>query len=122
MTRYRRQLGRSGEQEAIRHLTESGYTIMETNYTTRFAEIDIIAATRDCLVFVEVKARTSVKKGLPREAVHAAKQHKIIQAAQHFLQTHPPAAGRHIRFDVMEIFFEPDQTRINHIPHAFQIG
>lgn len=122
MTRYRRQLGRSGEQEAIRHLTESGYTIMETNYTTRFAEIDIIAASRDCLVFVEVKARTSLKKGFPREAVHAAKQHKIIQAAQHFLKTHPPAAGRHIRFDVMEIFFEPDQTRINHIPHAFQIG
>lgn len=122
MTQYRRQLGRSGEQEAVRHLIESGYTIVATNYTTRFAEIDIIAATRDCLVFVEVKARTSLKKGLPKEAVHAAKQHKIIQAAQQFLKTQPPSAWRHIRFDVMEIFFEPARTRINHIPHAFHIG
>ena len=122
MTRYRRDLGRSGEQAAVGYLMEAGYTIVATNYTTRFAEIDIIAATSDCLVFVEVKARTSRSKGLPREAVHAAKQHKIIQAAQLFLKTQPPAACHHIRFDVMEIFFEPDQTRINHIPHAFQIG
>lgn len=122
MSQYRRQLGRSGEQEAARHLTESGYTIVATNYTTRFAEIDIIAATQDCLVFVEVKARTSLKKGLPKEAVHAAKQHKIMQAAQQFLKTQPPFAWRHIRFDVMEIFFEPARTRINHIPHAFHIG
>jgi putative endonuclease len=122
MTQYRRHLGRSGEQEAVRHLIESGYTIVETNYTTRFAEIDIIAATQDCLVFVEVKARTSLKKGLPKEAVHAAKQHKIIQAARQFLKTQPSTAWRHIRFDVMEIFFEPAQTRINHIPHAFHIG
>lgn len=122
MTRYQKELGRSGEQEAVRHLTKSGYTIVETNYTTRFAEIDIIAATQDCLVFVEVKARTSLKKGFPREAVHAAKQRKIIQAAQQFLKNQPPAAWRHMRFDVMEIFFEPTQTRINHIPHAFHIG
>lgn len=122
MSRYRQELGRSGEQAAADHLAASGYTILEINYATRFAEIDIIAATDDCLVFVEVKARTSLKKGLPREAVHAGKQRKIIQAAQQFLKTRPPNDRRHIRFDVMEIYFDTAPPRINHIPHAFHTG
>ena len=122
MTDYRQKLGQSGEQVAADHLINSGYTILETNFTTRFAEIDIIAATKDCLVFVEVKARTSMKKGLPREAVHMAKQHKIIQAARQFLKTHSSGDWRHVRFDVVEIFFDSSPPRINHIPHAFQLG
>jgi putative endonuclease len=122
MTAYRQKLGQSGEQVAAEHLVNSGYTILETNYTTRFAEIDIIAVTKDCLVFVEVKARTSIKKGFPREAVHAGKQHKIIQAAQQFLKTRPSEGWRHVRFDVVEIFFDSHAPRINHIPHAFQLG
>jgi putative endonuclease len=119
MTGYCQALGRSGEQLAAKHLAQSGYTILETNYTTRFAEVDIIAAFENCLVFVEVKARTSRTRGLPREAVHPAKQHKIIQAASQYLKTRPPGGPQHIRFDVLEIFFDNDQTRIHHIPHAF---
>jgi putative endonuclease len=122
MTLYRQALGRSGEQLAAKHLAESGYTILETNYTTRFAEVDIIAAFENCLVFVEVKARTSRAKGLPREAVHPGKQHKIIQAARQYLKTCAPGGPQHIRFDILEIFFDNNQTRINHIPHAFDAG
>lgn len=122
MTLYRQTLGRSGEQLAVKHLAESGYTILETNFTTRFAEVDIIAAFENFLVFVEVKTRTSRAKGLPREAVHPAKQHKIIQAARQYLKNRPPGGLKHIRFDVLEIFFDNNQTRINHIPHAFDAG
>jgi putative endonuclease len=122
MTRYRRNLGQSGEQLAVQYLTDDGYTIVATNYTTRFAEIDIIAAKDNCLVFVEVKARAGLTKGLPREAVNPAKQHKILLAAQQFIKTGPVTHGFRIRFDVMEIFFDTDPPRINHIPHAFQAG
>lgn len=115
-------MGRSGEKMAADHLAASGYTILETNYTTRFAEIDIIAAFEDWLVFVEVKARSNVRKGLPREAVNAVKQQKIMRAAQQFLKTRSSADWRHVRFDVMEIYFGTDEPRINHIPHAFHIG
>jgi putative endonuclease len=122
MTVYRQTLGRSGEQLAVKHLVQSGYTIVQTNYTTRFAEVDIIAIFENCLVFVEVKTRTSRTKGLPREAVHPAKQHKIIQAARQYLKTCPLQGLQHIRFDILEIFFDHNQTRINHIPHAFDAG
>lgn len=122
MTRYCKDLGRSGEQLAAQHLAASGYTIVETNFTTRFAEIDIIAAIDDCLVFVEVKTRTSAKKGLPKEAVTAAKQKKIILAARQYIKARALDGQKRIRFDVMEIFSENDVCRINHIPHAFFSG
>lgn len=122
MTRYCKDLGRSGEQLAAQHLAASGYTIIETNFTTRFAEIDIIAAIEDFLVFVEVKTRTSTKKGLPKEAVTAAKQKKIILAARQYIKTRALDGQKRIRFDVMEIFYENDVSRINHIPHAFFSG
>lgn len=122
MTRYCKDLGRSGEQLAAQHLAASGYTIVETNFTTRFAEIDIIAAIEDCLVFVEVKTRTSAKKGLPKEAVTPAKQKKIILAARQYIKARALDGQKRIRFDVMEIFSENDVCRINHIPHAFFSG
>ncbi len=122
MTRYCKDLGRAGEQLAAQHLTASGYTIVETNFTTRFAEIDIIAAIEDCLVFVEVKTRTSAKKGLPKEAVTPAKQKKIILAAKQYIKARALDGQKRIRFDVMEIFSENDVCRINHIPHAFFSG
>ncbi len=122
MTRYCKDLGRSGEQLAAQHLAASGYTIVETNFTTRFAEIDIIAAIEDCLVFVEVKTRTSAKKGLPKEAVTPAKQKKIILAARQYIKARALDGQKHIRFDVMEILSENDVCRINHIPHAFFSG
>ncbi|HKK00232.1 MAG TPA: YraN family protein [Desulfotignum sp.] len=119
MTRYCKDLGRSGEQMAAQHLAASGHIIVETNFTTRFAEIDIIAAIDDCLVFVEVKTRTSAKKGLPREAVTASKQKKIILAAKQYIKTRALDGQKRIRFDVMEIFFTDDTCHITHIPHAF---
>ncbi|MEE4362583.1 MAG: YraN family protein [Desulfotignum sp.] len=122
MTRYCKDLGRSGEQLAAQHLAASGYTILETNFTTRFAEIDIIAAIADYLVFVEVKTRTSAKKGLPKEAVTPAKQKKIILAAKQYIKARALDGQKRIRFDVMEIFSENDVCRINHIPHAFFSG
>ncbi len=122
MTKYCKDLGRSGEQLAAQHLAASGYTILETNFTTRFAEIDIIAAIADCLVFVEVKTRTSAKKGLPKEAVTPAKQKKIILAARQYIKARALDGQKRIRFDVMEIFSENDACRINHIPHAFFSG
>lgn len=79
MTRHNKRLGQSGEQVAAAHLFNSGYTILETNYTTRFAEIDIIAITKDCLVFVEVKARTSIKKDSPKKRCTPASSTKSFR-------------------------------------------
>ncbi|WP_320040897.1 YraN family protein [uncultured Desulfobacter sp.] len=80
-----KQLGKKGERSAQKFLVSRGYKILESNYSTPKFEIDIIAKDNDTLCFIEVKTRTGIKKGLPREGVTTAKQKKIIMGAQYYL-------------------------------------
>ena len=51
--------GAWGEDCAAAYLRRHGYRILARNYSCRFGEIDIIAADRHYVVFVEVKLRAS---------------------------------------------------------------
>ena len=106
--------GKIGEVVAFNYLKENNYKILETNYTCKLGEIDIIAQKDDIIVFVEVKARTTAKFGLPREAVTPYKQHKIKLVATFYLQK-TKNFGKICRFDVIEIL----GGNINHIQNAF---
>lgn len=112
-------LGDKGEAAAVSFLQSRGFTVLETNFRTKSAEIDIIARERDTLCFIEVKTRRSIKKGLPREAVDTSKQKKIITGASWYLKQNRLFNSR-IRFDVVEVFEEKDARSINLIKHAFQ--
>ena len=50
--------GAAGEVLAARFLRSKGYTILVSNYRTRFGEIDIIAVDAQYIAFVEVKTRS----------------------------------------------------------------
>ena len=80
-------LGASGEQQAAEFLKEKGYKILETNFSNKIGEIDIIAKDKEFVVFVEVKARSSKAFGLPSEAVNFHKQQKIRQVALSYLKS-----------------------------------
>ena len=55
--------GAWGEDCAAAYLRRHGYRILARNYSCRFGEIDIIAADRHYVVFVEVKLRASDRFG-----------------------------------------------------------
>ena len=85
-------------------------------------EIDLIAADRHYLAFVEVKLRKSADFAMAREFVDYRKQQRIKSTALLYLSTHPTRLQP--RFDVIEIYApEGVQTRrpeINHLEDAFQ--
>ena len=81
-----RRLGQLGEQLAAQHLEEQGYVICERNYRCAVGEIDIVALDGACLAFVEVRTRKSKRFGSPEESISAAKQQKLIEVAQTYLQ------------------------------------
>ena len=104
----RRDTGILGEKLARDFLSKKGYRILETNYRCREGEIDIVARQKDCLVFVEVRTKTSLEFGSPEESITTAKMEKLRAVAAHYQQTHdnlPPSW----RIDVMAV--ELDKKR-----------
>lgn len=94
--------GVTGEDDALLFLQSAGYTVIERNYRSRFGEIDLIARDGEYTVFIEVKRRTNTRYGLPREAVTAAKQRKIIMTAREYAARRG-LLDRPLRFDVVEV-------------------
>ncbi|MBQ7197061.1 MAG: YraN family protein, partial [Synergistaceae bacterium] len=110
-----------GEDCAAKFLEAQGYTIVARNFRIRSAEIDIIARLDDVIVFVEVKARSDIRHGLPSEAVNLRKQKKIIEAAGVFLQDENFSECA-CRFDIVEVYLRGDCVEeINHIENAFEV-
>ena len=108
-----------GEVFAARYLREQGYEIIAGNYRCRFGEIDIIARKDGIVGFVEVKTRQEDPLYRPMEAVHEAKQKRLILAAQQYFRE--VGGESPSRFDVIEVTLgENDRLiGINHIKDAF---
>lgn len=116
--------GAIGETIAARFLRDKKYTILAANYRCRFGEIDIIAADRSYIAFVEVKTRRADALYTPREAVTAAKQRRILQTAAMYMSRNP--IERQPRFDVIEVVTAIDDPmnvlELNHIMGAYEAG
>jgi putative endonuclease len=98
----RARLGALGEAAAVEELVRQGYVVRDRNYRCRGGEADVVADHGEDLVFVEVKTRTSLQHGLPREAVRWAKQHRLETAALHYCHAQE-IEDRPIRFDIVEV-------------------
>jgi len=107
-------IGKLGEEKASEFLKNNGYTVLERNFRCKIGEIDIIAKIKDTIVFVEVKTRSSIKFGYPKEAVDYRKQTKIHNVALTYLKLKGKLDSK-IRFDVIEIL----DGSVNHIENCF---
>jgi putative endonuclease len=84
----RKKLGQRGEDLAAAHLEKQGYVVRERNWRCPVGEMDIVAEDGDCLAFVEVRTRRGREYGTPEESVTPAKQAKLVEVAQTYLQEH----------------------------------
>jgi len=110
----KKEIGTEGEDMAVKALKRKGYKIIEKNFRSRFGEIDIVAEERGCLVFIEVKRRSSTAFGGSFGAIDGKKKAHIIRSAQYYLKSHN-CLDRKARFDVVGI--DGDELKI--IRHAF---
>ena len=110
-------LGRAGEERAVRHLRAHGYDILERNWRCPQGELDIVALRRGTLVFVEVKTRTTLAYGHPFEAIDTRKRRRLWKLAHAWMQAHPDQAhGRPMRVDVIGIVGDdPDVGALEHL-------
>ena len=114
----RRSLGDRGEDMAAAHLKKQGYKILERNYRTPIGEIDLVARHQGVLVIIEVKTRRSRRFGSPQEAVHPAKQERLRNLAEYYLQQQGLGEVT-VRFDVVGILWQEGKAQVEVIAGAF---
>jgi putative endonuclease len=115
-----KELGKKGEEIALRFLKKKGYKIIERNYVCKLGEMDIIAREKDTLVFAEVKTRTSMAFGPPQLAVNSTKQMQLSKVALYFLKE-KRLEDIKARFDVVAILLRPKGEEIELIKDAFDL-
>jgi putative endonuclease len=111
------ELGKNGEELAVRHLKSNGYEILETNWRKGSLEVDIIARKGNTLVIAEVKTRSTNYFGEPEEFVTRAKQKNLIKAANSYILQNN--FDMEARFDIISILFKGSSHKIHHIEDAF---
>jgi len=104
-------LGRRGEDAALRRYRHVGYRLVARNWRCRLGEIDLVLARGTTLVVCEVKARRGPGLGGPFEAVGARKREKLRRLAQAFLLSEARSAAVSgvidLRFDVASVTMGP---------------
>ena len=115
-------IGIIGETEAAKMLEQKGFRILEHNWRMGHLEVDLIAENKHEIVFVEVKARTSILNGkMPEENVDEIKMRRITAAANAYIKYHK--IEKQPRFDVVGILVDRNKNEITYrcyVENAFQ--
>ena len=103
-------------------LEKKGFRIVERNWRMGHLEVDLIAESRNEIVFAEVKARTTTYGNkMPEEYVDENKKRRMTVAANAYIKYRK--IEKTPRFDIIGILVNPQNNEItyrNHIENAFQ--
>jgi len=81
------EVGKIGEEIARKYLEEKGYKIIEQNYKTKYAEIDLVATKDKVLSFVEVRTKVGEFFGTPEETINHKKMRKLLGNTMAYVST-----------------------------------
>jgi putative endonuclease len=114
--------GQLGERAAEKHLRSLSLKFLARNFRSGHGEIDLVFRDADCLVFVEVKTRSSETWTRPAASVNARKRRLLSQTALDYLRLlkNPPVK---FRFDIVEVLLADGAVReIRHLPNTFTLS
>ena len=114
--------GTLGERAARNHLKRLGLKFLTANFGSDRGEIDLVFRDDDCLVFVEVKTRSSEDWTRPAAAVDARKRRLLSQTALDYLKLLKNPEVK-IRFDIVEVLLTDGAVReVRHLPNTFSLS
>lgn len=109
--------GQQAERLAAKYLISMGYIILEKNYRSGRAEVDIIGKIGPFIVFIEVKSLQKTLHGNPEDSIGERKKHMLFQAADAYQIE--KNWHKEIRFDAISVNFYPQAIKIEHFEDAF---
>jgi len=120
MSKKQKKIEKRGQKAAERYLELQGYKILDRNWECPAGEADIVAKDGDgSLVFVDVKVRTSLERGFPREKVEPEDRSRCEKVAAYYM-TGCRDFDYPIRFDIVALLvIGEDRALIKHHVNAF---
>ena len=128
MTTEKQNIGKLGEDIAVKYLENHGYSVLERNYRKPWGEIDIVALENikknqflalqsQELVFFEVKSQNQRFEWRPEENVTRHKKHQLSRIVATYLKEHKIPENQDWRIDVLaiQLNFETKNSQIEHI-------
>ena len=114
--------GKLGERAAKKHLQKLGLKFLTANFRSDRGEIDLVFRDGDCLVFTEVKTRSSEDWTRPAAAVDARKRRLLSQTALDYLRLLKTPQVK-IRFDIVEVLLRDGKvSEVRHLPNTFTMS
>lgn len=104
--------GKIGELIAQKYLKSKGYRIIECNWRTKYAEVDLIVKKGKVIVFVEVKTRKSERFARPEDFINYKKKQRLKRAAIGYMQSKKLTGP--CRIDAICIVLDEYVKRLNH--------
>jgi putative endonuclease len=114
--------GELGERAARKYLRRQGLKFLTANFRSVRGEIDLVFRDADCLVFTEVKTRSSEDWTRPAAAVDHERRQRLSRCALDYLRLlkNPPVK---IRFDIVEVLLADGVVReLRHLPNSFPMS
>ncbi len=114
--------GELGERAAKKFLQKAGLKFLAANFRSERGEMDLVFRDADCLVFIEVKTRSSEEWSRPADAVDARKKKLLSQTALDYLKLLKNPQVK-FRFDIVEVLLADGAVReVRHLPDAFALS
>ena len=114
--------GQLGERAAKAHLQALGLKFLTANFRSKRGEIDLVFRDADCLVFVEVKTRSSERWTRPAAAVDARKKRLLSGTALDYVRRLKDPRVK-LRFDIVEVLLADGAVReVRHLPNTFTLS
>ena len=107
--------GKAYEAMAMRWLQAHKIKLIKQNFSCRYGEIDLIAHTKEILLFIEVRYRCHEYFGGAIASISPQKQQRIRLTASLFLKQHPEWESWLCRYDVIAM----SHRKIDWIKGAF---
>jgi putative endonuclease len=121
VTRERLELGKEGEDLALKKVEGLGYKCVARNYRCALGELDLVARDGETLVFIEIKTRKGKSLDYAKEAVHARKQRQMSKVALAYMKKNGCEDAK-ARFDVVVIHQKGLDNEIEVIRNAFDLA